>query len=111
MVAIKDTGSLEQFIMQCICNCTGIFMQLSPVHLLYNELHVYVHRLLQHFWSTGKDTALRQRPTGHRLRPAPSSIMARPPRRTSLRHLEHDRSNLETGERRDIYTLTFSNRL
>ena len=66
------------------------------------------NRLLQHFWSTDKETASRQRPTGHRLH-APSSIMAAPASEDFTSPPEaHDTSNVETGERRDMFTLTFS---
>ena len=34
-----------------------------------------------------------------------------PPQRPSLRRLKHDRSNIEVGERHDLYTLTFLNHL
>ena len=62
-------------------------------------------------YGTSGRRAKRQRPTGHRLRPAPSSIMAAPASEDFTPPPgTHDRSNVETGERRDMYTLTFFNR-
>ena len=57
-------------------------------------------------------TASRQCPTGHRLCPVPSSIMAAPASEDFTPPPgTRDRSSVETGEWRDMYTLTFFNRL
>ena len=59
-------------------------------------------------YSTSGRWAKRQRPTGHRLHPTPSSIMAAPTTEDFTPPPgTHDRSNVDTGERRDMYTLTF----
>ena len=97
-----------------VCETKGLSKQASKPRLSKrwtssSAVEQSWNRLLQHFWPTGKETASRQRPTGHRLHPAPSSIMAAPTLKDFTPPPEaHDRSNVETGERRDMFTLIFS---